>query len=144
MQQAEQAKRAELKDFEAFRNDPTQKSRKKWLAALAGVLGLAALNLLIFSAIGVSEAPNSLVESAGVGVLQVQLGETSAHVRVTKTWFSSPLRATKLRKLCEALEPTKLQKALISLETGAMVGYVEIAGCKPMGLGPVQAPAAPK
>jgi hypothetical protein len=144
VQQAEQAKRAELKDFEAFRNEPTQKSRKRTLLVLAGVLGLAALNVLVFSAMSIREAPNSLVETAGVGVLQVQLGETSALVRVTKTWFNSPNRPANLRRLCEALVPTKLPKALIVLENGGMVGYVEVAGCKPVGLGPVPVALPPK
>jgi len=137
VQQAEQAKRTELKDFAGLGNDPTQKSRKRTLLVLAAVLVVAVLNLLFFSAIGVREAPNTVVEKAGVGVLQVQLGETSAMVRVTKTWFNSPQRAASLRKLCEALEPAKVQKAVIVLETGAVLGYVEVFGCKPVGLGPV-------
>ncbi len=143
VQQAEQAKRAELKDFENFRNDPTQKSRKKTLLVLAGVLVVLAANVAFFSAGGLSEAPNSLVEIAGTGVLQIQVSETNALVKVTKTWFNSPRRRENVKKLCEALEQRKTQRAVLTLETGGTIGYIEVPGCNAFGLGPPPKPVDP-
>jgi hypothetical protein len=143
VQQAEQAKRAELKDFESFRNDPTQKSRKRTLMVLASVLAVLAANVAFFSAGGLSEAPNSLVESAGTGVLQIQVSETNALVKVTKTWFNSPRRRENVNKLCEALEQRKTQRAVLTLETGGTIGYIEVPGCKAVGLGPPPKPVDP-
>jgi hypothetical protein len=136
-------KRTELDDFAAFRNDPAQKNRRRTLLILSGVLGLALVNALVFQAVGMKEAASALVDNAGTGVLQIQVSETNALVKVTKTWFNSPQRRENLKKLCEALEPRKTQRAVLTLESGGVLGYVEIFGCKPVGLGPPPKPVDP-
>jgi DNA-binding NarL/FixJ family response regulator len=125
-EKAETQKRAELKDFEGFTDAGTAKRRKRALYVMLGVFVLSLVNLFVFQATGMKTANASLVEAAGTGVLQIQVAETTALVKVTKNWFNNPNRKQSVKQLCDALASRKTLKAVVEVDGGGVVGVVEV------------------
>ena len=101
------------------------------------------MNTIWFALPGVREAPATLVEQAGPGVLQLILSNKSAIVTVAATWVNGHDRKARLRGICETLEAKGIQRAAIFVDGKGMIGQLEIDGCRPVGL-PLPKPPPPE
>lgn len=140
---AEQAPlRAELRDFASL-DDSKPKRGLRYTVMLLSVLFIAAAsNAIYFFAVPrTRELP---IEAAGPGVQKIQISEKIALVTVTKSFLEH--YETEAPPLLEVLRSRGVEKAALTLESGAGAGMIDLLKNKVTGLpvmGEVKKAAAP-